>query len=171
MDQDVYISGWTLGDKDNPTALKFPAGTKIVSDSYLTIKYPLIGFEIDDTDEIIYLKDDKGILVDTWDEKEESYRMHENATCCFDSYLDLPDNYDESKYYLSYARYSLEGTENIKPNWPQFTELSYTGVTRKDMSFEAFLLDHENERNKVLVDWGDNSTSEWSQNFYSGTVA
>lgn len=171
MDQDVYISGWTLGDKDNPTALKFPAGTKIVSDSYLTIKYPLIGFEIDDTDESIYLKDDKGILVDTWDEKEESYRMHENATCCFDSYLDLPDNYDEIKYYLSYARYSLEGTENIKPNWPQFTELSYTGVTRKDMSFEAFLLDHENERNKVLVDWGDNSTSEWSQNFYSGTVA
>ncbi|MBN2089128.1 T9SS type A sorting domain-containing protein [candidate division KSB1 bacterium] len=169
-DQDAYISGWTLGDKENPTALKFPVGTKIESNSSLTIRYPVIGFEIDDTEEIIYLKDDKGVLIDSWDEKEDSRRLYENATCCFDSYLDLPPVYDEIKYYLTYALYSLEGSGNIKPNWPQFTEISYTGSERLEIPFNTFLIDHENNPIQVEANWGDNSNLQWSSSSYSGSV-
>lgn len=88
-------------------------------------------------------------------------------TGTFDSYISLPEDYDEIKYVLGYSLYSLEGSGNITPNWPVFTERSYTGQARTNIPFEAFLIDHESDRISTQVDWGDGTTPEWSNSTYS----
>ncbi len=60
------LSGWTLGDLNEPDAYSIP-NNKFLSHGATTIfSRSTIGFQINDKDEIIYLKDKLGNIVDTW---------------------------------------------------------------------------------------------------------
>ena len=101
----------------------------------------------------------------------ENDSLPANTSGMFDSYIDLPEDYDEIKYYLNYSLNSLNGSGNITPNWPVFTQMSYSGSARTNISFDMFLIDHENDPIQVQVDWGDGSSLNWSNSFSSRTVS
>lgn len=54
------IGGWTLGDKNNPVAYVVPANKTIEIGGTLTFSHTTLGFQINDRDEILYLKNTKG---------------------------------------------------------------------------------------------------------------
>ena len=60
------ISHWTLGDKNNPTAYTIPYNTYLAPGETKTFPRSTLGFGINDTGEIIYLKDTNGNTIDTW---------------------------------------------------------------------------------------------------------
>ena len=91
-----------------------------------------------------------------------------NSTGTFGSYINLPDDYDDIKYYLGYSLYSLEGSDNIPPNCPIFTQLSYSGYERSNLNFEVFVIDHERDQCYLLIDFGDDAPFTWSGSFISG---
>ncbi len=91
-----------------------------------------------------------------------------NSSGIFDSYIDLPTNYDEIKYYLQYALYSLEGSDNLPPNRPIFTENSYSGHSRENIPFDIFVIDPNGNSPDLLLDYGDGSPMNWEGGFYSG---
>jgi len=63
---DIDISDWTLGDKNNPTSHNFSNGTIIKAGETLFLNHSTLGFGINDTGEILYLKDGSGADVDIW---------------------------------------------------------------------------------------------------------
>lgn len=65
-DVPVDISNWTLGDLNNPIAYSIPSGTTINSKDYITFIRSALGFQINDNNEELYLKDSMGTLIDTW---------------------------------------------------------------------------------------------------------
>ncbi|MBN1351135.1 putative Ig domain-containing protein [candidate division KSB1 bacterium] len=117
------------------------------------------------------LKDSSMIDMDYTYLDVTDYTFIANTTAIFDSYIDLPQDYDEIKYYLSYSLYSLEGSGNIPPNWPAFTELSYTCAERTNNPIDIFLIDHDADQMQVQMNWGDNSERNWSNSYYSKSVA
>ena len=115
-----------------------------------------------------FYKNDNLIDLDyTYLDVEEN-TLQANQTGTYDSYIDLPEDYDEIKYVIGYSLYSLTGSGNITPNWPVFTERSYTGQARMSIPFEAFLIDYESDLMTTQVDWGDGTPPEWSNQVYSG---
>ncbi|NVK04142.1 MAG: lamin tail domain-containing protein [Flavobacteriia bacterium] len=60
------LSGWTLGDKDDPDAFKMPNGMMLMNGARRSFPGSSLGFQINDSGEKIYLKDSTGIIVDTW---------------------------------------------------------------------------------------------------------
>ncbi len=62
----VDISGWFLGDKNDPDAYKIPQSSGISAGGVVTFVRSTLGFQINDTGEILYLKDSAGTLVDKW---------------------------------------------------------------------------------------------------------
>lgn len=168
-DNSVDISNWTLGDINNPTAYTIPQGMVLAPEEYIKFTHTQLGFQIDDEGEIIYLKNTNGITIDTWDEESE-YKFYPNTSCYYDSYIDLPGDYDKIKYYLCYSLYSLEGSGNITSNWPTFTQLRYSGQERTPIQFDVFLIDHDNDQIEVQIDWGDYSNLIWQGPFFSRSV-
>ncbi|MCY1152618.1 MAG: lamin tail domain-containing protein [Sphaerochaetaceae bacterium] len=63
---DIDISEWTLGDKNDPTSHNFSNGTIIKAGETLFINHSTLGFGINNTGEILYLKDGSGTDVDQW---------------------------------------------------------------------------------------------------------
>jgi hypothetical protein len=64
---DADISGWVLGDFDNPQAYVIPQNTVLAAwEGTLTFSHSILPFEIDDSGETIYLWGDAGILIATW---------------------------------------------------------------------------------------------------------
>lgn len=63
---DQNISGWTLGDKNKPTVHSFPKYTIIKKNQSLIVKKSSLGFQINDKDEQLFLKDKCGNLIDEW---------------------------------------------------------------------------------------------------------
>ncbi len=63
----IQLSGWTLGDKNNQRAYRFPK-TTIFPTSHLIIPHSSLTFQINNRDEIIYLFDDSGNMVDIWED-------------------------------------------------------------------------------------------------------
>jgi hypothetical protein len=61
----IDISGWTLGDKNDPTAYSIPDSTFLQSRQAITFSHTTLGFQINDVAEVIYLKNG-GQLVDVW---------------------------------------------------------------------------------------------------------
>lgn len=173
-DSDIDLSGWTLGDLNDSTAYRIPQGTIIYSGLTKKFTHTQLGFQINDTGEVIYLKDNLGNTIDIWDEsigqeRENLFdRFNPNSSASFDSYIDLPDVYDEIKYYLTYSLYSLEGEGNIPPNCPIFTQLSYSGYERSNLNFEVFVIDHERDQCYLLIDFGDDAPFTWLGSFISG---
>ncbi|MFK5854501.1 MAG: lamin tail domain-containing protein [Bacteroidota bacterium] len=60
------ITAWTLGDKNDPTAYKIPVGTILIQGGMKTFSRSTIGFQINDSGEILYLKNKSGSTIDTW---------------------------------------------------------------------------------------------------------
>ncbi len=60
------LSGWTLGDKNDPTAYNIPNGTVLSNGSTKHFSRTTLGFQINDSGETIYLKNSSGSNVDTW---------------------------------------------------------------------------------------------------------
>ena len=90
------------------------------------------------------------------------------STGVFDSFIDLPDDYDEIEYYLGYALWTLEGSGNIPPNTPVFTQTlsyQYNGQVRIVFNVEFYIIDHEDIQKWIQVDWGDLSPTTWEGPF------
>tara|TARA_B100000963_G_scaffold348436_1_gene356004 strand:- start:644 stop:994 length:351 start_codon:yes stop_codon:yes gene_type:complete len=64
--EDTNIGGWTIGDKNNPTAYNIPSNTTISQGEILIFYASTMGFQINDSGETIYLKNSSGQNVDTW---------------------------------------------------------------------------------------------------------
>ncbi len=62
----VNISNWFLGDLNDPVAYKIPNDTGISAGGVITFVHTTLGFGINDSNEVIYLKDSAKELVDRW---------------------------------------------------------------------------------------------------------
>jgi len=67
----VDISGWTLGDKNDTLAYNISQETSLEVGEEITFNHTTLTFQINDYDEIIYLKNTSGITVDIF-----SYSIH-----------------------------------------------------------------------------------------------
>ncbi|MBN1188097.1 MAG: putative Ig domain-containing protein [Bacteroidales bacterium] len=114
------------------------------------------------------LKDNKMLCNDYTFLDVQNDSLPPNSSGVFDSYIDLPTNYDEIKYYLNYSLYSLNGSGNLPPNKPIFTENNYSGSSRENISFDLFVIDPNGNWPDLLLDYGDGSTMNWEGSFYSG---
>lgn len=117
------------------------------------------------------LKDSRMIAHDYTYLDVQNNEMPANSSGIFDSYIDLPDSYDEIKYYINYALYSMEGSGNLPPNTPIFANDYYSGNTRVNTTFNAFVIDPDRDRIDLSIDFGDGYTSNWDGNFISGNIA
>jgi len=98
-------------------------------------------------------------------------RLEPYSTAVFDSYIDLPANYDDIRYYLSYALYSLQGSGNLKPNIPIFETTTFSGFARAETTFDVYLIDPNNDRMDVMADFGVNGQVTIDGDFRSGVSA
>ena len=62
----VDLNGWTIGDDNEPNAYSIPLGNVINNGSAIYFNASTMGFQINDANEIIYLKNSSGTLIDTW---------------------------------------------------------------------------------------------------------
>lgn len=62
----VDLSGWTLGDKNNPTHYPIPESTTLAQSQSQTFLKSTFGFQINDNDETVYLKNASGHTVHAW---------------------------------------------------------------------------------------------------------
>ena len=62
----VNLAGWTIGDSNNPNAYSIPSGTIIGQGNTMTFNASTMGFQINDSGETLYLKNNSGSTVDTW---------------------------------------------------------------------------------------------------------
>jgi len=116
------------------------------------------------------LKDGRMIALDYTYLDVQNNEMPANSSGTFDSYIDLPDSYDEIKYYINYALYSMKGSGNLPPNTPIFVKDNYSGKTRTNTIFNAFVIDPDRNRIDLSVNFGDGYTSTWDGNFISGNI-
>jgi hypothetical protein len=63
---DADISNWKLGDLNDPWAYNIPSGTIIPADDTQQFPGSTLGFQINDEDEELYLRDNAGKIIDTW---------------------------------------------------------------------------------------------------------
>ncbi len=161
-DKAIDLSGWTLGNSINKNAFTIPQNTIIGAGDTKRFTHSQLGFEILDDDEAIYLKDNEGKDVFIYDDNYDSNMMMPYTSSCFDSYLDVPTDYDEVKFLKSFSIYSLEGSGNVPPNIPNFDQPSYNTKQRQEFNIELFLIDLNNDNLTVVIDWGDGSTNEIS---------
>ena len=63
---DVDVSGWTIGDKNDPDAYSIPQNTTLAIGQTKKFSHTTLNFQINDNNEILYLKNSSGSLIDTW---------------------------------------------------------------------------------------------------------
>jgi len=95
-------------------------------------------------------------------------QMPANGTGVFDSFINLPDSYDDIQYFLNYSLNSLVGDGNLPPNIPIFQNDNYSGNSRTNINFEAFVIDPEQDRIDLQIDFGNGYTTTWEGNYLSG---
>lgn len=66
MGVSMDISQWTLGDLNEPAAYSIPVSTTILVDEEITYDHTTLGFQINNSGETLYLKDETGQIIDTW---------------------------------------------------------------------------------------------------------
>jgi endonuclease/exonuclease/phosphatase family metal-dependent hydrolase len=66
-DREIRLRGYTLGDKNRPDSLRFTT-ERIPPYTSLIITRSSLSFQINDRNEIIYLHDETGMLVDMWED-------------------------------------------------------------------------------------------------------
>jgi hypothetical protein len=136
----------------------------IVKNSYnYSVKFPKIFACI--------LKDNKMIALDYTYLDVQNDSLPPNSEGIFDSYIDLPSSYDEIKYYITYSLYSLNGSGNLPPNIPIFPNSVYSGFTRTETELKVFIIDPDDDRCDLLVDYGDGVEPNWQSNLVSGVEA
>ena len=59
------LTGWTLGDKNDPTAYNIPNGTNLNHGGTKTFYRSTLGFQINDSGETLYLNNSSGSTIDT----------------------------------------------------------------------------------------------------------
>ncbi len=64
--EDVDISRWTIGDLNDPWAYNIPNNTIMPAQTRHQFMASTMGFQINDQDEVIYLKNNSGTTIDTW---------------------------------------------------------------------------------------------------------
>lgn len=60
------LSGWSLGDNNDPDAYNIPSGTILSQGSSHTFPRSTLGFQINDSGETLYLKNSSGSIIDIW---------------------------------------------------------------------------------------------------------
>lgn len=60
------ISGWTLGDLNDPDRYKVPGGTTLPPGQVKTFKHTTLRFQVNDSGEKIYLKNTAGVVIAMW---------------------------------------------------------------------------------------------------------
>lgn len=60
------LTGWTLGDENNPSSYSIPSGTVLTNGQTMNFNSTTINFQINDNNETLYLKNSSGTTVDTW---------------------------------------------------------------------------------------------------------
>ena len=125
-----------------------------------SIEYPLIYACVMDKGEMVAL--DYTFL------DVSNNTMQPNSSGVFDSFINLPDSYDEIKYYIGYSLNSLKGNGNLPPNIPIFIKNNYTGYTRAKTNFEAFVIDPDKDRISLQILINNNIASDWTGNYISG---
>ena len=116
------------------------------------------------------LKDNRMVALDYTYLDVQNNEMKSNSIGIFDSFIDLPSSYDEIKYYINYALYSIKGSANLPPNKPIFTEENFSGKTRINTNFNLFVIDPDHDKIDLSIDFGNGYTSAWDGNFQSGSV-
>lgn len=167
----IDLSGWYLGDKDSPYSYQIPNGVSIDGDGYQSFNNSDINFTIDTQDEIIYLFDARKNRVDQWTKDENDYLFEPLTSCCYNSYLDLPESYDKIKYKFNYSPATLQGQGNIAPNAPVFTLIRYNLAPNSDYEFQLFLIDANDDAIELQIDWGDGVRTGWLSPFHSRSLA
>ena len=62
----IDISDWTLGDQNAPTSYNIPGSTTLLQGASVTFSSSQLTFQINDSGEILYLKDGTGATRHTW---------------------------------------------------------------------------------------------------------
>lgn len=62
----VDVSGWIIGDLNNPNSYSIPSGNSLNQGQSFIFYASTMGFGINNSGEIIYLKNSSGQTVDTW---------------------------------------------------------------------------------------------------------
>ena len=62
----VDISGWKLGDKNDPDSYNIPQNTILTFGMTITFSHTTLNFQINNSNETLYLYDGCGTLIDTW---------------------------------------------------------------------------------------------------------
>ena len=155
------IGGWYLGHKSAPYAYQIPAGTIAKAKNHVSFDKDDLNFTIATENEIIYLFNAKKTLIDQWTKDENDNLLQPLVSAFFDSYLNLPEDFDKIKYKLHYALYSQKGEGNIAPNQPKFTHNFYRLAPNMTHEFQFFLLDPNENKVEFQVDWGVNERTGW----------
>jgi|GEM_PF-6171322 len=100
------------------------------------------------------------------------YTLKADSVGRFDSYLELPENYDGIRYYPMYTMSlsELPAGLTFKPNLPQLEWPAYKGDIKVSIPFRFYLLDHESEPVQIYVDWGDGTPMQWSGDNASNAI-
>lgn len=93
-----------------------------------------------------------------------------NSIGVFDSFIDLPEIYDDIKYYLGYSLYTLQGEGNLKPNIPIFSNNQYEGLSRSCLRIKIFIIDPNDDRIGLTANV-NNIQTVWTEGLHSGIVA
>ena len=62
----VDVSGWIIGDLNNSNAYSIPSGNSLKQGQSFIFYASTMGFGINNSGEVIYLKNSSGQTVDTW---------------------------------------------------------------------------------------------------------
>jgi hypothetical protein len=60
------LSNWKLGDLNDPRAYNIPSGTTLTQGQTHSFSHTTLGFQINDSAEVLYLIDATGNTIDTW---------------------------------------------------------------------------------------------------------
>ena len=62
----VDVSGWIIGDLNDPNAYSIPSGNSLNQGQSFIFYASTMGFGINNSGEVLYLKNSSGQTVDTW---------------------------------------------------------------------------------------------------------
>ncbi|MCG8574012.1 MAG: lamin tail domain-containing protein [Flavobacteriales bacterium] len=67
METTQDIGGWIIGDEENPNIFTISSSANIESGEVLSWTAVSLGITINDSKETIFLKDDSGLIIDSWE--------------------------------------------------------------------------------------------------------
>ncbi len=154
-DENQDYSGWSLGNSTNPKAYTFPENNYMYRKTIIWLSSADLNFQVLDENGAVYLYDNTGTLISTWDENSNNLLFQPEQHVCFDDYIVTKLGVDRFQFSLTYEPQPLEGTGNIPPNLPQMEKLFYETEVGDALSIEFFIIDYNNDDMELTIDWGD----------------